>query len=124
MKAKTPLVLATGILSGVTLSLVCVSVALLWEGRSLRHQLASTTLESVRLRMQQENAEGDLTAQRAQLDALAAEVEQLRQFATAPGAGEAATRQARRARVYVGDRVVGLGWVWASPQGTNEEILR
>jgi len=121
MKAKPPLVLATGILSGVTLSLVCVGVALFWEGRSLRHQLTSTTIESARLRLQQESAEDDLEAQRAQLDALATEVEQLRQAAAAPGDGDAATRQARRARVYLGDRVVGLGWVWASPPGTNNQ---
>lgn len=120
MSGKSSLVLLAGVLSGVALGLVCVTAALLWEGWSLRQQLLGSAVEAAQLRAQQASARDDLAGQRAELAALTAEVKRLREeSAAAPEDGEAPAN-GRRAQIYLGNRMVGFGWVLPSATGSGE----
>lgn len=122
MKARSSLVVAAGVLSGLALTLACITFALLWETHSLRRQLVGATGEAARWRAQHENTQQDLAAHRAQLDALANEVANLREASSpppAPGDDAEAALNARRARIFAGNRLVGLGWVMTAPTGAG-----
>lgn len=120
MSGKSSLVLLAGVMSGVALGLVCVTAALLWEGWSLRQQLLGSAVEAAQLRAQQASARDDLADQRAELAALTAEVKRLRQESAAAPEDGAAPADAQRAQIYLGNRMVGLGWVLPSPTGSGE----
>jgi len=122
MKARSSLVVAAGVLSGLALTLACITFALLWETHSLRRQLVGATGEAARWRAQHENTQQDLAAHRVQLDALANEVANLREASSpppAPGDDAEAALNARRARIFAGNRLVGLGWVMTAPIGSS-----
>lgn len=122
MKARSSAVLLAGVMSGVTLSLLCVTGALLWESRSLQRQLGMALSEANELRGQQTAAQTELASQRNQLATLTAEVRRLQDDSTADEeAPSPAIPNATRAGIYVGNRMVGLGWVVTSgTDGTGQ----
>lgn len=120
MKARSSLVVAAGVVSGLALALACITFALLWETHSLRRQLVGATGEAAHWRAQHENTQQDLAAHRVRLDALASEVASLRETSSSPPGDDAeAALNARRARIFAGNRLVGLGWVMTAPTGSG-----
>ncbi len=119
MQARSSAVLLAGVMSGVTLSLLCVTGALLWESQSLQRQLVNAVVEANELRAQQKTAESEMATQRSQLATLADEVRQLRDAPASNAAGTSPDApNATRAQIFAGNRLVGLGWViGTSPNG-------
>jgi hypothetical protein len=115
MESRSGLVLAAGIMSGLAVSLVCVTTALLWEGRSLRRQLAEASDQAVQWRARQSATDVELAAQRRQIEEVQAELERWRSAAEGKPESAESRSQALRARVYVGNRLAGLGWVMVPP---------
>jgi hypothetical protein len=116
MKARSSLVVAAGVLTGLAVTLACITFALVWETHSLRRQLAGAAEEAARMRARHQDTQQDLAAHRVQLDALANEVASLKEAANSPSTEDAAAAvNARRARIFAGNRLVGLGWVVTAP---------
>jgi hypothetical protein len=111
MSAKSHSILLAGVMSGVAVSLLCVTAALLWDGHSLRQRLSANATEAADLRSQQADTQ-------AKLDRLETELDQLRRE-SAPADTSDRTPPPRRARIVRGNQVVGWGWVHPPPAASD-----
>lgn len=111
MATKPYSVLLAGLMSGVAVSLLCVTAALLWDGHSLRQRLHATAIEAAALRSQQADSH-------AKLDRFETELAELRRTAVPDDAPETAPAP-RRARIVHGNQLVGWGWVHSPPSAND-----
>ena len=116
MAAKSYSILLAGVMSGVAVSLLCVTAALLWDGHSLRQRLHATAIQAADLRSQQSDTQ-------AKLDRLETELDQVRRASTPDDPPDTAPAP-QRARIVQGNQVVGWGWVHSPPTATDAPDAR
>ncbi|MBE7499968.1 MAG: hypothetical protein HS113_06590 [Verrucomicrobiales bacterium] len=116
MAAKSHTILLAGVMSGVAVSLLCVTAALLWDGHSLRQRLHATAAQAADLRSQQADAQ-------TKLDRLETELSEMRRAAVPDDTPDTAPAP-RRARIVHGNQVVGWGWVHAPPTTSDAPHAR